>query len=71
MPRGNIFPDDLPDLKRSQLIDQPGPEDEADEKGGQNRTDRPKRDISKNVQEREYVMKRIEKMIEHLLSPLS
>jgi hypothetical protein len=47
-------------LKNPQLFDQPGPDDETDEKGGQNRIDRPEGDIPKDVEKGENRMKWIE-----------
>jgi hypothetical protein len=60
---GNILPDHLLHLKGPQLLDQPRPNDETDEKRGQNRIDGPKSDITENIEEGKNLMKRIKEMI--------
>jgi hypothetical protein len=70
VPGRNILSHDLPNLKGSQSIDQPGAKNKADEKSGQNGTDRPKRNIPEDIQIGECRMEGIEKMVEHLFSPL-
>jgi hypothetical protein len=69
MSRGNIFPDDMPHLKGLQLPDHPGSEHEADEKGRQDRVDGPEGNVTKDIEKRKGVMKRVEQMIEHRLTP--
>jgi hypothetical protein len=44
-------------------LDQPRPNDETDEKRGQNRIDGPKSDITENIEEGKNLMKRIKEMI--------
>jgi hypothetical protein len=59
VPRRNILSHHLSNLRDPQFLDQPGPDDKADEKGGQNRTDGPEGDIPKDVEEGKQLMKRI------------
>jgi len=56
----NILPHYLVNLKSPQLFDQPGTDDETDEKGGQDRIDRPEGDVPKDIEKGVNVMKRIE-----------
>jgi hypothetical protein len=59
MPGWYILPDHLLDLKLPQLPYQPGTDDEADQKGGQDGVDRPEGDIPKDIEKGEIFMKRI------------
>jgi hypothetical protein len=63
VPRRDIFPHHLLNLKNSQLLDQPRPDDKTDEKSGQNRIDGPESDIPKDIEEGEKLMERVEQMI--------
>jgi hypothetical protein len=60
---GNILPYHLLHLKGPQLFYQPRPDDENDEKSGQNRIDGPKSDITENIEEGKKLVKRIKEMI--------
>jgi hypothetical protein len=63
VPGRDILPDHLFDLKSLQFLDQPWPDDETDEKGGENRIDCPKRNIPEDVEKGKKLVKRIEEMI--------
>jgi hypothetical protein len=56
----NILPYDLLNLKGPQLLNQPWPDDKANEKGSQNGIDCPEGNISKNIKKGVNLMKRIE-----------
>jgi hypothetical protein len=60
MPGWNILSHHLLNLKLPQLPYQPGADDEANQKGGQDCIDRPEGDIPKDIEKREILMKRIE-----------
>jgi hypothetical protein len=60
---GNILPYHLLHLKVPQLFDQPGPDDETDEKRGQDRIDGPKSDVTEYVEEGKNLVKRIKEMV--------
>jgi hypothetical protein len=56
----NILPYHLLNLKGPQFVNQPWPDEEANEKGGQNGIDRPEGNIPKNIKKGVNLMKRIE-----------
>jgi hypothetical protein len=56
----NILPHHLLNLKGLQLFNEPRPDDETDDKSGQNRIDRPEGDIPKDIEKGVKGMKRIE-----------
>jgi hypothetical protein len=60
MSEGDILPHHLLNLKGPQLFDQPGSDDETDQKGRQDCIDRPEGDIPKDIKKSEIFMKRIE-----------
>jgi hypothetical protein len=63
VPGGNFLSHYLLHLKGPQLFDQPRPDDETDEKRGQDRIDGPKSDITENIEEGKKLVKRIKQMI--------
>jgi hypothetical protein len=69
VPGGNVLPHHLLNLKNLQLLNQPWPDKEADEKTRQNGIDRSEGDVSKDIKEGEIFMERIEEMVEHPFKP--
>jgi hypothetical protein len=59
----DVLPHHLFNLKSPQFIDQPWPDDKTNEKSGENRINRPKRDIPEDVEKGNKLMKGIEEMI--------
>jgi len=63
VPGRDVLPHHLLNLKSPQFLDQPGPDDKTNEKSGKNRIDRPKSDITENIEKGIKLMKGIEEMI--------
>jgi hypothetical protein len=59
----DVLPHHLLNLKSPQSIDQPWPDHKTNEKSGENRINRPKRDIPEDVEKGKKFMKGIEEMI--------
>jgi hypothetical protein len=59
----DVLPHHLFNLINPQFLDQPGPDDKANEKSGKNRIDRPKSDITEDIENGIKLMKGIEEMI--------
>jgi hypothetical protein len=61
--RRDVLPHDLFHLKGPQFLNQPWPDDKTNEKGGENRIDRPESDIPEDIEKGKKLMKGIEEMI--------
>jgi hypothetical protein len=59
----DVLPHHLFNLISPQFLDQPWPDDKTNEKSGKNRIDRPKSDITEDIENGIKLMKGIEEMI--------